>query len=303
MHKNETPMVLIYRHDDADGLWSGAIVYNMFIDNGYSAANISDIPVNYNKDSWNEDTVNKASYVYVLDFTFEDMDKLAEVAGNKLIWIDHHKTAMEKFPDLWNSKIEGKRSVENAGCTLTWLYCYPTIIVPNSVNYIADRDMWKFEYGNTKPFCEAAYVKIKSIFDSDITKLLNWDLDEDDLEYQYIEFGKARLDEQALRVSKAFERGSDIKFNNCAARIVNTTGDISEIGQFIYTKPEYDLAIMWYVDGSSVKFSLRSNSKDKNAPDCAEIAEKYGGGGHFNASGMTVRCEDFYTKLFNIENT
>lgn len=289
------PTILIYRHDDPDGLWSGAIVYNMFVEHALNA-DVIDVPVNYNKNTWDVNAVNNADYVFVLDFTFEDMDKLSEIAGSKLIWIDHHKTAMEKFTDLWNSDINGSRSLDNAGCQLTWWYCVQYVLhnyqfTPMAVKYIADRDMWKFEFEDTKAFCEAAFVKNKSIYDEDITKLLK---DESNIYDEYIEFGNTRLEERRLRVEKAFERGLDITFNGYRARIVNTISDISEVGEYIYTKPEYDIAIMWFVDGDSCKLSFRSNSKDPNAPDCSKIAQKYGGGGHFNAAGATIPCDYNY---------
>jgi oligoribonuclease NrnB/cAMP/cGMP phosphodiesterase (DHH superfamily) len=305
MVENNTPKVLIYRHDDADGLWSAAIVYNHFKNCDYSTINIADIPVNYNKDVWDEDIVNKADYVYVLDFTFEDMDKLVDVAADKLIWIDHHKTAMEKFTDLWNSKIvNGIRRLNNSGCGLTWEYFYSYIIpAPLAIRYIEDRDLWKFKYPNTKPFCEAAYVKIKTIDDKDISEFLSHlDYDLKSLEFDYIEFGNARLEEQKQRVIKAFDRGVDITFYGHKARVVNTISDISEIGEYIYTKDEYDIAIMWYVDGNSVKCSLRSNSKDPNAPDCSAIAKKYKGGGHYSSAGYNVKIGNKLYKLFMCEN-
>lgn len=293
------PAVVIYRHDDADGLWAAAIVYNHYKNLGYAGINIADVPVNYNKNTWDEDIINKADYVYVLDFTFEDMDKLVEVAGDKLIWIDHHKTAMEKFPELWDSSIKGVRSLACAGVDATWMYFYHgDIKEPNVVEYIRDRDLWLFRNENTKAFCEAAYVKIKTINNPDITIFLNSDYTKNnELEKEYIEFGNARLDEQAQRVKKAFDRGSDITFNGYSARIVNTVSDISEIGEYVYTKDEYDIAIMWYVDNATIRISLRSNSKDPNAPDCAKLAQKYGGGGHFASSGFNTSISSFYDIL------
>lgn len=289
--ENNTPKVLIYRHDDADGLWSAAIVYNHIKDCGCSTVNIADIPVNYNKDSWDEDTVNKADYVYVLDFTFDDMDKLAEIAGDKLVWIDHHKTAIEKFPELWESDIKGIRRLDGSGCGLTWKYIYMRCLAPLAVKYIEDRDLWKFAYEETKPFCEAAFVKIKTIDNTDISEFLDH-CGFTSIEQEYISFGKARLEEQALRVSKAFDRGQDITFHGYRARVVNTVSDISDVGQSIYTKEEYDIAVMWYVDGNAIKVSLRSNSKDKNAPDCAVIAQKYGGGGHRGSAGYNISIDN-----------
>ena len=77
---------------------------------GAEAGNIYDrnefaikfVAINYGKESWNEEEIRAAEKVW-LDFTSDKMEEFAEVCGSKLIWIDH-RTAMEKFPDLWTSE-------------------------------------------------------------------------------------------------------------------------------------------------------------------------------------------------------
>jgi len=278
-------MYLVYHHNDMDGICAAAIVHR------HHVYNFKSVPVQYNKDTWNEEDVKEADYVYVLDFTFPDMEKLAEIAGDKLVWCDHHKTAMEQHLELWNSEIEGLRSLDSAGCTLTWNYCFMGVELPKAVQYIADRDMWKFEYEETKAFCMAANILINDPSDDRWNHiLLIRDTEETE---DMIEFGNFLLNSQEHRVKKLFENGTDITFHGHRARLCNTTSDFSELGEYIYSQPEYDIAVMWQIINGKIIFSLRSNTVD-----CAAIAQTYSGGGHKGAAGFSLDNMFEYPKRF-----
>ena len=80
-------------------------------------------------------------------------------------------------------------------------------------------------------------------------------------------------------------------------RLINTTSDASDIGEFVYQKPDYDIAVMWQMINDMVQVSLRSNTVD-----CAEIAQKYGGGGHRGAAGFTIKSGgEFSVRLFETD--
>jgi oligoribonuclease NrnB/cAMP/cGMP phosphodiesterase (DHH superfamily) len=227
------------------------------------------------------------------------MDEFVKVCGSKLIWIDHHKTAMEKYPDLWNSSnIPGIRSLEKAACVLTWEYTHPEYVPPPAaVAYIGDKDMWKFEYAETRAFNAGFSLMVKTPDDAAWDTLLS---PEDRATVnKMVSIGGLLLESQNYKIQKAFERGVDCIFQNLKARLVNTTGSISELGEFIYKKPEYDIAIMWQAVEDTVVFSLRSDSGNPDSPDCAKIAQQYGGGGHRNAAGFQKKNMDFPHLLFS----
>jgi len=129
-----------------------------------------------------------------------------------------------------------------------------------------------------------------------------WDVllgpDYEDTINKMLFIGELLLEAQNYKLQKAFERGVDFIFHNLRARLVNATGSISELGEFIYKKPEYDIAVMWQAVENMVVFSLRSDSKNPESPDCAEIAQRYGGGGHRNAAGFQKKNMDFPGFLF-----
>ncbi len=289
--------ILIYYHDDNDGCCAAAVAANYYDRNEYA---IKFVAVNYGKEAWNEEDIKTAEKVWLVDFASDRMDEFLKTCGSKLIWIDHHKTAMEKFPDLWNSgNIPGIRSIEKAACVLTWEFTHPeSFFPPAAVAYIGDKDMWKFEYAETKAFNAGFSLMVKTPDDT------VWDLllgsEYRDAVDKMISLGELLLEAQNHKIQKAFERGVDCIFHNLRARLVNTTGNISDLGEFIYKKPEYDIAIMWQAVEDMIIFSLRSDSGNSESPDCAEIAQQYGGGGHRNAAGFQKKNVDFPRLLFSM---
>lgn len=271
-------MILCYYHDDLDGICSAAIINKVFGD-------VRCIPVQYNKDTWDIQDVVDSDEVYVVDFTFPDMEKLAEIAGEKLHWIDHHKTAYEQHKILWNDhKVYGYRNLDNSGCGLTWKYCYNEPM-PLAVVYIEDRDLWKFQYDKTKSFCAGANAIIEDAYHQDWKALLSSEFDEIILGYVFV--GDAILKSQSNRIEKLFDSGYPFEFHGYNALAVNSTSDISELGEYIYTNG-YELALIWQVKGDKLIVSLRSNTVD-----CSEIAKKYGGGGHPGAAGFSIENNGF----------
>lgn len=280
--------ILIYYHDDNDGLCAAAIVANQYDQHRFT---VKCVAINYGKELWNPEEIKAAEEVWLVDFTCEKMDEFIKSCGSKLTWIDHHKTAMERWQDWWNSDIHGIRSLDKAACELTWEYVHPGSDMPAAVAYIGDKDMWKFKHTETKAFCSGFSLMVKTPDDSEWDELLS--SEHKNTVNRMIDIGYLLLEAQDYRIQKAFERGIDFTFHDLKARLVNTTGNISELGEFIYKKPEYDIAIMWQAIEDMVVFSLRSDSGNPNSPDCAEIAQKYDGGGHKNAAGFQIKDMDF----------
>ncbi|AKB44109.1 MULTISPECIES: DHHA1 domain-containing protein [Methanosarcina] len=287
-------MIVIYHHDDLDGQCSAAQAREATEKTTYNP--IKCIAVQYSGNTWKKEEIEEANEVYVLDFTFPDMETLVEIAGKKLIWIDHHKTTMEEHKELWNSNILGKRDITKAASQLTWEYFKNDQPLPTAVEYISRRDIWQF--GDKKEeisaFTEACQILIHSPEDEDWKDLLASSNNGKEKVELYLIIGRALADVQKVRIEKAFERGTDINFHGLRARLINTTSDASDIGEYVYQKPEYDIAVMWQIVNDMVQVSLRSNSTD-----CAEIAQKYGGGGHRGAAGFRVKSGgEFSLRLF-----
>ena len=187
-----------------------------------------------------KEEIEEADEVYVLDFTFIDMGTLAEITGQKLIWIDHHKTAMEENKELWDSNILGKRDITKAASQLTWEYLRSSHPLPTAVEYISKRDVWQF--GDKKEvisaFTGACQILLHSPEDADWKDLLASCDNKNEKVELYLRVGHALTDVRKVRIEKAFERGIDINFHGLKARLINTTTDASALGEYVYQKPE-----------------------------------------------------------------
>ena len=72
--------------------------------------------------------------------------------------MDHHTSnfiTMEsiKNSDMMNVKYE--LDIKLSGCQLAWNHFYPDLLRPWFLEYISDRDLWKFELENSKEINEA----------------------------------------------------------------------------------------------------------------------------------------------------
>jgi len=138
-------MKAFFHSSDLDGQCSGAIVKRF-----YPECRL--IGINYGQPfPWDDIEPNEP--VFMVDFClqpFEDMVRLANMAT--LVWIDHHKSAIEESVAYHVDKaIPGLRQVGLAGCELTWTYIQEFVMrdkkekepVPLAVTLIGAYDTWR----------------------------------------------------------------------------------------------------------------------------------------------------------------
>ena len=87
--------------------------------------------------------------VAILDFSFnnETTKKLIEDA-EALIVIDHHKSAVVELHDITNTIFDLTKS----GAMMAWEFFHPGKEAPKFIQYIQDRDLWKWELAYSKEF-------------------------------------------------------------------------------------------------------------------------------------------------------
>ena len=242
------------------------------------------------------DSITDSEQVWIVDYSLEpsDMDDLLEITDD-VIWIDHHKTAIEKYKG-YEKEIKGIRWAKYAGCVLTYAYIHllkngqkeldDEIIrskVPYYIRLVGDRDTWRWEHR----FDSAHFYFGASSFDAGPTSDL-WDkLDDEEFLKSVMKDGElvCRYRNQnflELREVLAFET----EFEGYKAMAMNVAktgseafgGPGSDAGGL---RPGYDLLIPFYFDGEQFTVSLYSKSIDTSV-----LSEKHGGGGHPGASGF-----------------
>ena len=286
----------IFYHGDADGKVSGHIVYDLVEGDTYEKEAIKinyDIPFPF-------EIIQKDELVYIVDYSIspDEMRKLLAITKN-VVWIDHHITAINKYKSF-EYDIPGLRYDGIAGCELVYIYVNflsnlgvgrtrefdPKMVrlVPMWIRYIADRDVWKWEFGeDTKHFYAGFQLLDTTPGSSD-----------------YEHFKKAGFVEEVIANGKTVEQFKKVQreeyleafsfdckikgFEHYKVIATNIGRQSSELYDSL--KEEYDVFCNFVWNGKEFSVSVYQGNK---SVDVSEIAVHYGGGGHRGAAGFQCK--------------
>ena len=290
-----------FHHGDADGKCAAFWVSERF---PHMTAN-DYILIDYGMDIDWFSKFEKDEPIIIVDFSFEpeDMRKILTKTTN-VTWIDHHKSAIEKYKDF-ETEIKGLRYDGIAGCMLTWAYYnkmndgrYPfdpkyCTEAPWMTKYIADHDVWKYEFGD-----ETAHFKLglDAIKNTDPTNPI-WTILREITEVRRVIKEGAIIQRYRDSIGeRACERyGFEYDFNGVKGFVLNNVFGGSE--WFVDLVKEYDVVCAFHYMGKDKLFEYSLYS-EKDYIDCASLVQKIFGpesGGHKGAAGG-VSKELLFTK-------
>jgi len=298
--------ILVLSHNDNDGFCAGAIAYRELKER-YEEEEIICIEMDYDKSIPKNINFTK---VFILDFSLDKSGfkyMIDSVGFENITWIDHHISAIRKFPEYKN--MDGIRTEGTSGCLLTWQYFHLcTDIVPYIVELINDYDIWEMKYGNeTLNFYEYSKIlPMSDIKNSIWDELLSLNRDNEEMK-NMIEMGSEYRKMLKKQISKYVQNlGIPItlewegKKYSCIKMNMTMTDHTSQFGYHIYDQLGYDIAWMSYIKTTPKKKLIRVNQLRSIKVDVSRIASKYGGGGHPNAAGWTddLECDmNNYVKI------
>ena len=230
----------------------------------------------------------KGKNVVILDFSFSNKvtKKLIKEANNLLV-IDHHKSAMVELHDISNTIFDMSKS----GATMSWEFFHPGKEPPKFIQYITDRDLWKWELPYSKEF-SAAFDMVPFEFEE-------FEKFEDDSVFDdAVKRGSYILAYSKTVVKKVCDKATHKKYKGLDVLVVNSSHWMSEIGAKL--SPDCDFALIWYYDHDEqrTKVSLRSFH---DHVDVSEIAKDFKGGGHRKAAGFTLAKDMHVDNIFDEE--
>jgi len=257
-----------YHHNDADGRCAAAIVYQKYLE-------VELIEVGY-KDKIDIEAIKKDEWIWIVDFSFKpEVMKEVLKKTKHIVWIDHHKTAMEYD---YGIELNGIRKNEYSGCELTWQYVCKDIEFPETVKLIGDYDNWIFKFGDRS---RHFYLGLR-LFDCNPKSWFWVQLfrNENNLVEEVISKGRTCMlfqDNICEDHRKSF--GFETKFEgyNCYALGLYMFGSRA-FGKLFN---EYDVCISFVFDGVQWNVGLYSNKVD-----VGNLAKKHDGGGHIGAAGF-----------------
>ena len=252
--------LIIYHSADFDGKFSRDIVQKKF--DNYC----EEIGWNHGDDKVSIDEYNE---IYIVDLPLDCVSPYQNNL-NKIIWIDHHKSSIEKFKDV---RVKGLRKIGKGACELCWEYFFPKDKLPRSIELASRYDVW--------------------------------DLDDDVLNFQLglrafenpnafnlpegiEEKGKTIRSYLSKYHADYMRKSFYVEFEGYKCICANLGLASSQIFDSI-DKSTYDVMITFSYNGKIWSYSIYSTTID-----VSEIAVKYGGGGHKGAAGFA--SEEFILK-------
>lgn len=229
--------------------------------------------------------------VYMVDFSYkrpvlEDMMEKAK----RIVILDHHKSAQADLEGIEYSSVcpvSVKFDMEKSGARLAWEYFHPMVRVPELVQYVEDRDLWRFALKNSREVNAALF--------SHEYEFNQWTKLHDQMQIcggLYVLVGEGRAIERKHHkdIDELLSKTQHTRLiGGEAVRCANLPYTMASDAGHLMSKGE-PFAATYYIDhdGYAV-FSLRSQPE---GADVSEIAKGYGGGGHKHAAGFRVKLED-----------
>lgn len=229
--------------------------------------------------------LSRSDTVFVVDFCFDlpTTAKLIDQVGGVVI-LDHHVSNQPVIE--WAQQNGAPRSiydVDRSGAMISWQYANPDVPPPLLIQYIQDRDLWRFNLPDTKDFCEGLWAVGYDPY--------YWDqiVHEPRLYTLCCMTGtilRANKDKIVERLVRTVHYIDVLKFRHVPA--VNCQVYHSEVGAALLERYKDAPFVAIYSDqGDRQRWSFRAHE----GVDISGLAEQLGGGGHAAAAGCHIPLE------------
>jgi hypothetical protein len=254
--------VVIYHGNCIDGFTAAWVAWRALGDGAeYVPAKYGDPPPDV-----------KGADLLILDFSYPRAELVAMAADAASIRVlDHHATAWRDLEGLDFCTID----LERSGAGLAWDAFNPGAERPWLVDYVEDRDLWRFKLTASESINAYVGAVPRGSFEDWTALCDRGPITVANMGEAILMRVKSYVDEMAKQARILRVAGHDVPVVN--APYINTSelvGHLAESAPF---------AIGWYQRGDGLyAYSLRS----RGAIDVSKLAEAYGGGGHMRAAGF-----------------
>lgn len=311
--------VCFYHKGCPDGIASAWCIKRKY---PYSECNFVGVPPAVNE---LDESLYKKKRVYFVDVCSSEkvLKKVYEKAKSVTI-LDHHKTykeMLDKFDtNAYNTKIKVIFDMNRAGCQMAWDYIEENIkrklkkkenpIRPFFIEYIADRDLWKFSLENSKLVNTGLHDMGYMCFDKMDEMYEKWVSKSDKKFLTDTVIPRARITEEknnkdidiAVRYANRGKIDIDGKIYN-----VWLTSSPRHLRSDICNKlakkqfsdgTQPDFAVNWTYDFPTKQWWISTRTV-KNDIDLAKLCANFSdGGGHAKAAGFTIPSDSTLNDYF-----
>lgn len=278
--------LVLYHGSDLDGVFSAAIITKK-----YGPDSVKCVPVNYGMEFPFNEIEEETQSVWVVDFSFDDMVWLKDTLSTKykatLIWCDHHESALKKNANANVFNIWGLRTVGKAGCELTYEYIYNKE-APVFIQYLSTYDVWNKERMN---WDDVMYVQYGTRYYVGLSveravKLLDA-VGEGDMSIGTLAHTGEVILTWTDQINEGYVKCSAFEGTICGVKAVFMNTNVFNSNAFKSYEGEYEVMVPFrYEKNGLIRFSIYADHNDK--VNCAEMAERFGGGGHAGAAGFQL---------------
>jgi oligoribonuclease NrnB/cAMP/cGMP phosphodiesterase (DHH superfamily) len=249
--------------------------------------------------------------ILIADFSYKP-DALSELmmsfGARSIVMLDHHKTAeadlkefrvdmcgsakfvaadigglLRDLAELDRPAIAARFDMERSGASLAWEFCFPDEPMPVFIQFIEDRDLWRFKLKETRafslylrsfPMTFEAWDRVAAMVESDANLVMG--------EALSIErFYDAKLAEMAQTATlKSIGKWKDVPVAHAPYAFAS---DLAH--ELLKAHPAAPFAAVVVDAYGGRTYSLRS---EDSREDVSAVAKTFGGGGHRNAAGFRV---------------
>lgn len=299
-------------------MWKPDIcIYHFPCDDGFASAWIArqkwpDIvlaPTNYDQPFPDGDFQGKN--VLIADFSYKP-DAISELmmsyGARSIIMLDHHKTAqadLKEFSvelcgnatfcatdvdgmlgdtaELDRPAVLARFDMARSGAALTWEFCFCGKPMPEFIEFIEDRDLWRFRLKNTRPF--SMYLRATPMtFEAWDEIAREWACEPETVlakAYAIERFYDRKIAELLPTITlKTIGKWKDVPVAHAPHAFVS---DLAH--EILKAHPAAPFAAVIVDAYGGRTYSLRS---EDHRVDVSEVAKSFGGGGHRNAAGFRV---------------
>ena len=282
MKEGDVKTICIYHANCFDGICAAWVVSKIYPNTQFFPMSYGDSVQWLFHDRVNEGVYTEKDNLVIVDFSFKRgvMLMLKEQFPNIAV-LDHHATAEEESKGLPFCHFD----MNESGASMAWKFYFENHPVPYLVRYIKDRDLWLFK--------ELHSEAINSFIQSWPMEIEVYDMLHNMLEHE-LGFERALQGGTSINrykhtmvqtICKNAAGNTQYPFYDAKIPIVNTSILFSEVGhQLCKIFPDAPFAA-YYFD-KPMKNVRQWGLRSIGDFDVSQVAKKFGGGGHKNASGF-----------------
>ena len=292
-------IAIVYHRIDCDGLCSYAVLYNALRER-FPRMPITGIGYNHGDEM---PDLSGYTTVYMADVSLPSSEMLRLHSEHRLVWIDHHATAIEDSKAYGYSTAHGLRQIGKGACELCWEFMFasepPLFVKYLSAYDVFDKERFDFEnevlpfqYGvrnrlqlNPEAFVNAMAEDYEKL---DYEKLLDYE--------QLIAEGRVILNhirQQGYRAAKTY--GFTVTLAGKVPALCILT---DQSGSIPYKEAAIEAGCKVIVCANRIgdsRYKVSCYAADGDAPIHLGdyLKDMYCGGGHANAAGAVIGTHDF----------